>query len=156
MNTISETHVDLSWLTIGGRADVFEIAWQIAFTVALFCASYNWNDARLYYQAAREGMGGIGLSLVAPKDWRAARLGLAKALVGFGLGIVFLIAPSPMLEGELGRIFPSLALRGAFIALGVLIAATAVNDSLFRRRLADERIIRRRKTAATPPSRATV
>ena len=132
--------VDLSWLLLSRTVDWFEILWEAVFLVAFLAASYNWRDARLYLRAQRL-LGSQGLMLLAPKDWRAANFGLAKAFVGVTVGIVFLLAPSAAIHGPLELVIAGIALRLAFITLGALICATAVNDFVFRRRLLDERTL---------------
>ena len=134
--------LDLSWLLISRTMDWFEVLWEVVFLIAFLAACYNWRDARLYLQAQRL-LGSQGLMLLAPKDWRAANFGLAKAFVGVTVGLVFLLAPSAAIHGPLELVVAGIALRLAFIALGALICATAVNDFVFRRRLLDERTLAR-------------
>lgn len=126
---------DVSWLRVPmvRSADWFEVIWVGVFLLTLLTASYNWWDAKQYFLASKLPGMTIGARLLAPKDLRAARFGIGKAVIGLLIGTPLLFVPSGNYNGPAPAVMASLILRVGFIGIGALIAATATNDFLFRR-----------------------
>lgn len=127
--------IDISWVRVGRTTDWFELAWIAVFCVTLLCASYNLWDARRYLHASRSPGVSVGARLLAPKDLRAAYYGVGKAVIGLLIGTPLLFTPTGNYNGRADIILTSILLRLGFIGIGALIAATATNDFLFRRKI---------------------
>ena len=128
--------------------DVFELAWQVSFLTAFLCSIVNLRSCYRYHANAKRARLPRPL-VISRKDLATAWTLLLVSFPGLAVGTLALTATSTLNNPDTPRdlLVFSVLLRLAFVSIGAGIAAIAVQEFRFRRKVATWRLV---PTVAVP------
>jgi hypothetical protein len=145
----------MRFVNLSPTVDVFEILWQISFLVAFLCSVVNLRSCYRYHRNAQRARLPRPL-VISRKDLGVAWTLLLVSFPGLGVGTLALTATTSLTDPDTPRdlLVFSILLRLAFVSIGAGIAAIAVQEYRFRRRVATWRLVPTVAVPAGSPSLA--